>query len=258
MNHAPVSAVSIHGIIVTTPDPQVPLDFTWAGAITELPNIQPGSYLMIDHIGTDAEIRALPGLGAKSATDFSVGDWLVAIDTDSDGDSDVYRHIHHDKDAVADTNPIGTVLMYASMSAPAGYLLCDGSTIPSDAMYNQLRSMIGSRVPDLRNQFVRGANSQSEINGFTKHGWTTGRPRNQMFRTSQDGYHYHYFSEMVWAGSQGGGPNDNIEYRRNHSSVSGDPLTTSGGAHYHNITGGGDSETSPDNVRLAMIIKAHN
>ena len=65
INHAPVSAVSIHGIVVETPDPQVPLDFTWAGAITELPNIQPGSYLMIDHIGTDAGNPGAAGNGVE-------------------------------------------------------------------------------------------------------------------------------------------------------------------------------------------------
>lgn len=38
--------------------------------------------------------------------------------------------------------PIGTIIPYAGDTAPAGWLLCDGSLIPSDSKYQNLRNLI--------------------------------------------------------------------------------------------------------------------
>ena len=198
-------------------------------------------------------------MGSKTASMISVGDWLVAIDSDSDGICDTYRHIHHDRDVVADTNPIGTVLMYASITPPVGYLLCDGSTIPQDALYNTLRSMIGTHVPNLTDQFVRGARTQSEINGFTRHNDTTRLPRQHNFSGTTNTEPAHRHTAYYRDPATSGGPYNGIGGGSgwfNYWSKATDP----GGAHSHSvtITGGGDSETAGKHVRLAMIIKAHN
>lgn len=50
--------------------------------------------------------------------------------------------------------PTGAILSFASTSAPAGYLLCDGAAI--DPQYTDLIALIGPNTPDLRGQFIRG------------------------------------------------------------------------------------------------------
>ncbi|AOV62131.1 tail collar fiber protein [Synechococcus phage S-CAM7] len=49
--------------------------------------------------------------------------------------------------------PVGTVIMYYGANAPTGYLECDGQ---STSGYDDLLALIGSNVPDLRGEFVRG------------------------------------------------------------------------------------------------------
>ena len=55
-------------------------------------------------------------------------------------------------------NPIGTIIMYWGMSAPKGYLICDGSAI-NETKYPELAKICGTNVPDLRHRFIRGASS---------------------------------------------------------------------------------------------------
>ncbi len=65
--------------------------------------------------------------------------------------------------------PIGTIISYASTTLPVGFLLCDGSEI-SKTDYADLYTVIGNKfgtatdstkfkLPDLRNRFIQGANS---------------------------------------------------------------------------------------------------
>ncbi len=60
--------------------------------------------------------------------------------------------------------PPGTVISFAGANAPAGYLVCDGSTV-SSTTYPELYAAIGTlwggdatnfNLPDLRGQFLRG------------------------------------------------------------------------------------------------------
>ena len=65
----------------------------------------------------------------------------------------------------ADANPVGTVIMYWGSSAPEGYFVCNGGTFDGDA-YPQLKAVLGSTtLPDLRNQFIRGASPGSRNTG---------------------------------------------------------------------------------------------
>jgi microcystin-dependent protein len=57
--------------------------------------------------------------------------------------------------ALAGSTPIGTVVMFASATAPAGWLLCNGAAIPSQ--YTALKAIVGNNTPDLRNKFIVGA-----------------------------------------------------------------------------------------------------
>lgn len=64
--------------------------------------------------------------------------------------------------------PIGTILSYASVTPPNGFLICDGSEV-SKTTYADLFAIIGNtygtvtdtskfKLPDLRDKFVQGAN----------------------------------------------------------------------------------------------------
>jgi microcystin-dependent protein len=81
--------------------------------------------------------------------------------------------------------PAGTVISFAGASAPAGYLVCDGSTVAS-AAYPELYAAIGTlwggdatnfNLPDLRGQFLRGqdngAGVDPDVAGRTKIDGTT-------------------------------------------------------------------------------------
>ncbi len=50
--------------------------------------------------------------------------------------------------------PIGTINAWTSYSIPAGWLKCNGSSIPSK--HSELRNLVGGYTPDLRGRFVRG------------------------------------------------------------------------------------------------------
>lgn len=65
--------------------------------------------------------------------------------------------------------PIGTIISYASTTLPVGFLLCDGSEI-SKTDYADLYAVVGNKfgtatdttkfkLPDLRDKFIQGANS---------------------------------------------------------------------------------------------------
>lgn len=61
-------------------------------------------------------------------------------------------------------NPVGTVIWYAGSTAPAGYLKANGDAIANGsgttqsitADFSELYAIVGSTLPDLRGEFVRG------------------------------------------------------------------------------------------------------
>lgn len=88
--------------------------------------------------------------------------------------------IYHDGKKVAyDMNimnnqyamPIGTIIPFGSNNIPVGYLICDGSEVLK-TIYPELYGVIGNsfgtvtdstkfKLPDLRNKFIQGANSNT-------------------------------------------------------------------------------------------------
>ena len=51
--------------------------------------------------------------------------------------------------------PVGTIAMYGGVSAPTGWLLCDGT---STTGYTALAAIVGGATPDLRGRFALGDN----------------------------------------------------------------------------------------------------
>lgn len=153
------------------------------------------------------------------------------------------------------SSPVGTIIMFPSVTPPRGYLLCDGAAITA-AQWPLLHTLVGGHLPDLRDQFVRGAANQGQINGFTKHQDTTRRPRGTAFggTTQNRGSHTHRIKTVTdessagWVDGGGGGWS---------TTVAGNDAILPDGAHTHpfSVTSGGDAETAPKHVRLAYMIK---
>lgn len=49
--------------------------------------------------------------------------------------------------------PVGTIIWFAAITPPDGFIECNGQSTSS---YPKLAEIVGSNVPDLRGQFVRG------------------------------------------------------------------------------------------------------
>ena len=146
-------------------------------------------------------------------------------------------------------NPTGTVISFAGMNAPEGYLVCDGSEvnrIEYDVLYSAIGTIYGSgdgsttfNLPDLRGEFIRG---WSSAGGTQKDGVDTSRK----FGSSQD---------------------QSIESHA-HTIVSGPASTRTdkpgGGSRVDNTTTSTtnnypanlDSETRPMNVAMLYCIKS--
>jgi hypothetical protein len=60
------------------------------------------------------------------------------------------------QDATGFVMPVGAIFSYYGTTAPEGWLLCNGQTIPADAKYDALRALCGGNIPDLRGVFLRG------------------------------------------------------------------------------------------------------
>ncbi len=153
---------------------------------------------------------------------------------------------------IIDTNdsyPAGAALWFASTTAIPGWFLMDGSVF--DEVANpQLYALLGENVlPDFNNAFVNGTHDQTNIDGFTLHNDTTRAPRNTSFKTSTAGNHRH--TDLT-----------NFDYRYNNDPDPGvDPSgntdwtsITATGNHTHTVSGG-DAETAPNHVYLALFVK---
>ncbi len=76
-----------------------------------------------------------------------------------------------DGDIATSSSPVGTVVMFAGSSAPAGWLACDGSSLLRAGTYAALFSAIGTTfgsvdgthftIPDFRGIFPRGVGTQT-------------------------------------------------------------------------------------------------
>lgn len=156
--------------------------------------------------------------------------------------------------------PVGNVEFSARTTAPAGYLYCNGSAV-SRATYSRLFSAIGTtfgagdgsttfNIPDLRNEFIRGADAASsrpvgttEADAFKSHVHSG--------TTASAGSHSH-------SGNVSSGPGTNGQVTDSQGVGSNNTFNTGvAGAHTHTFTTNsvGSSETRPQNVALLPIIK---
>ena len=155
--------------------------------------------------------------------------------------------------------PTGTIVAFWGYTAPPGWLLCHGQTVPTGSEYESLRKMVGSNLPDLRGLFLRGRNEgrtddwkdPDERPIGRLQGDATRRPNNP-FTSDAQGNHRHGLLDWRYHNRR----DDPGNFGHLESRPDGDrQYTEYAGAHTHTITGGGDSETRPKNICINWIIK---
>lgn len=179
---------------------------------------------------------------------------------------------------------VGSIISYAGISVPSGYLVCDVSTI-SRTTYANLFASLGTswgagdgsttfNLPDLRGRFMRGVDngagndpnaggrsslfSGGNIGDNVGSYQTDATSKNGLTATADNaGAHSHTHNRVTRQGSfatldgvnfNSGGNNQYLSLLTANTSTSGN--------HTHNITiGNGDAETRPINASVYYIIK---
>lgn len=164
--------------------------------------------------------------------------------------------------------PTGAIMPFYRSTAPAGWLICDGSAIP--AQFTSLIALVGANTPNLRGMFIRGwspgtsTTSQDPLSGSR----TLGSVQNSALGThnhtgtvDSGGSHTHlsFGGSGINGGRYGfaetGIAANNIQYV---SSLDGrGSYVQTAGAHTHTFTSNnaGEIETRPVNIALLYCIK---
>ena len=173
--------------------------------------------------------------------------------------------------ALGGGNPTGTVISYAGSSAPTGYLKANGDSIPNGSGtvqgvtedFSDLYAIVGSSLPDLRGEFVRGLDDgrgvdsgrsirSSQGNQNLSHSHTTNTTLNHNNNNSKD-------LQGQFNGEERDGRPFGVFYTvggrgRDFDGGDGDYIGFDG-RHRHGTTSNGGSEARPRNVALLMCIK---
>jgi microcystin-dependent protein len=159
--------------------------------------------------------------------------------------------------------PTGSIMPFVGTTAPRGWWLCDGSTLPSKA--TELITLIGSNAPDLRGMFLSGAGGslthvgpalkavQEDLLGSHLHEKGTIATTSAGDHTHTTRFYNDDFNGVGGAKIYTGLENDGDGINNT------DRSTTSNGAHTHTISGStaltGGTETRPVNYGVNYIIK---
>lgn len=111
------------------------------------------------------------------------------------------------------TSPVGSIVLFGGITAPAGYLFCDGSTV-SQSAYPALFAVLGSTygpassgnftLPDLRSRFPIGSTQINPLEGNSVNGGQTTQSYppsiyggNKKLTANQMASHHHVLSELT-------------------------------------------------------------
>ncbi len=160
------------------------------------------------------------------------------------------------EEAVRATVPIGMVVAWfqATTKIPTGWMVCDGSTIPSGDEYNDIRTLGFTRTPNLKGRALIGSGSYG-INGVNNNvDQTTSKPKNTPTTSSAGGHthtatitsagnHYHTYGDKNNTGggsstkaksAQSSGGSHKTSYNGSHTHESN---ISDAGSHSHTISG---------------------
>lgn len=164
--------------------------------------------------------------------------------------------------------PTGSVMPYLGTTAPNGWLLCDGTVIPSGIIYDKLKTLLGSSyTPDLRAMFLRGAGTGNGKVGPTLKQVVQDDVKAHLhtvaLTTTSAGAHYHFLNRRSNSdnGAYDSGDSNLTEESgvTTNRAIIGKFSTFTAGDHTHNINGNtantGGAETRPINYGVNYIIK---
>ena len=159
--------------------------------------------------------------------------------------------------------PTGSIMPFIGTTAPAGWILCDGSTIPVNSNTATLRTLLGSgNAPDLQGMFLRGT-GQSPVN--SQQGPALKGVQGEAFKSHNHnhtlvirnaGIHKHRYNDRDIDEQKTSG-----DYADGDGTGSKDPLRFSqnSGLHSHDMEGSisesGGNETRPVSYGINYIIK---
>lgn len=163
--------------------------------------------------------------------------------------------------------PTGSIMPYLGTTAPSGWLLCDGNSIPVNENTLALRSLLGTtNTPNLKGMFLRGTGTSSVNNQAGPSLMQTQGDQNKSHNhgkgslsTTSNGNHSHGYVDTV---RQHSGSNHYVSgggYSFAGGEDNRNKTTNSGGNHNHAINGStsnsGGNETRPVNYGVNYIIK---
>ena len=142
----------------------------------ETQSIKTDNYGVFSHIVSTGN----PLTGTFNNVDFSIQNLKMKVSVAYNSDTiEVYNqpfqytpYAYFAKKAALATNatnaddgvPTGGIMPYIGITAPAGWVLCDGQSLPDNAEHSALRSLVGPNTPNLKGMFLRGA-GVSPVNG---------------------------------------------------------------------------------------------
>lgn len=163
--------------------------------------------------------------------------------------------------------PTGTIMPYVGTTAPRGWALCDGSSIPVNPLTQTLRTLLGSNnTPDLRGMFLRGAGTNTnstyvgpavktiQTDGIKSHALIVTDPGHIHSITDPGHSHYSNYSDDddnyggAFDNGEGGGGND-------YSSTNTTGITINSNTTGITVNYNGLGETRPVNYGVTYIIK---
>lgn len=165
--------------------------------------------------------------------------------------------------------PTGAIMPYMGTTAPEGWLLCDGTSIPGGNITYPLRTLLGQdTTPDLRGMFLRGAGvNNSRIGGsegnalgtYQEGSVGTHNHNKGTLGTIENGEHRHSLDRYSTSES-GDGTNSILTDDQNFGSTSANNAISLAGKHSHTITGATannaeNAHTRPANYGVNYIIK---
>jgi microcystin-dependent protein len=179
--------------------------------------------------------------------------------------------------AIAASNgvPTGAIMPYIGTTAPAGWALCDGATLPSTA--TALIALVGNNAPNLGGMFLRGAGGNKNTNMGANNGPDLMEIQGDLLKshdhdkgtllTNETGNHNHHatkegnvYSRYVLNNGQGTVVSfDPQQQPGNEFNLQNSAVSIDNGNHSHTITGNtgvnGGAETRPVNYGVNYIIK---
>ncbi len=182
------------------------------------------------------------------------GVWQAWVRTDNNGksaDSDKLDGVSSEGFAKVDYGvPVGSIMVWAQTTAPAGWVICDGTAL-SRTTYSKLYSVLGTKygtssssnfkVPNYKGYFLRGWGGSTSIapdEASRSGGNTVGSTQTGQFKSHVHGY----------TGTQGNGSPDGSADSKTTGAANSYPRTAE-------LDYEGGSETRPVNIAVNYIIK---